>query len=69
MKLILFILLIIILNSNIITEGFNTCSEFYSNNLSLLNMQPKVPPLKGYENPKVIYKNYNKKKSDNINVQ
>ena len=69
MKLILFILLIIFLNSNIITEGFNTCSEFYSNNLSLLNKQPKVPPLNGYENPKVIYKNYNKKKIDNINVQ
>ena len=57
MKLILFILLIIILNSNIITEGFNTCSEFYSNNLSLLNMQPKISPLKGYEEYKVINKN------------
>ena len=56
MKLILFILLIIILNSNIITEGFNTCSEFYSNNLSLLNMQPKISPLKGYEEYKVINK-------------
>ena len=34
-----------------------TYSEFYSNNLSLLNIQPKVPPLKGYKDYKVINKN------------
>jgi hypothetical protein len=62
MILILIILLIIILNSNILVEGFNTCSEFYSNNLSILNTQPKAPPLKGYENSKINYDNYNKKK-------
>ena len=67
MKLILFILLIIILNSNIIVEGFKTCSDFYSNNLSLLNEQPKAKPLTGYENLNVIYENYNKKKTNNIN--
>ena len=62
MILILIILLIIILNSNILVEGFNTCSEFYSNNLSILNTQPKALPLKGYENSKINYDNYNKKK-------
>lgn len=57
----LLILLVIILNSNILKEGFNTCSEFYSNNLSLLNSQPKLSPLTGYENLKIMYEDYNKK--------
>ena len=56
MILILLILIIIFLNNYVIKEGFNTCSEFYSNNLSLLNMQPKISPLKGYEEYKVINK-------------
>ena len=56
MIIILLILIIIFLNNNVIKEGFNTCSEFYSNNLSLLNMQPKISPLKGYEEYKVINK-------------
>jgi|TARA_Y100000389_G_C17466990_1_gene526552 hypothetical protein len=62
--LLLLILIVIILNTNIVKEGFNTCSKIYSKNLLLLNSQPKVASLSGYENLKVLYEDFNKEKKN-----